>query len=59
MGTQIVLAYALFVPHPAIFNLTPVLLAFSLFFGLASGIIAANVLARLSALDARPEPEQT
>jgi len=41
---QFGLAYTLLIPHKALFNLLPVLLAAGLLFGLVSGIIAARVL---------------
>ena len=48
---QFLVAYLLFVPHPALFNLFPVLLAFGMGLGAVTGIIAAAVLARLAARD--------
>ncbi|CAN5198410.1 hypothetical protein BH24PSE2_BH24PSE2_08690 [soil metagenome] len=48
MSAQIVVAYGLFVQHPAILNLIPPLLTAALLFGVVSGTIAASVLGRLS-----------
>ena len=45
---QFVVAYMLFVPHPGIFSLLPVMLTASLIFGGLSGMIANVVLRRLS-----------
>jgi len=53
MGTQLVVAWLLFIPHPALLNLAPFLLTAALVFGIVSGVIAATVLAKL---DAGPEP---
>ncbi len=44
MGTQLMVAYVLFIPHTALFGLVPPLLTASLIFGTVSGIIAATVL---------------
>lgn len=44
MGGQIAVAYWLFIPHPALLKLVPVLLTAALIFGVVSGIIAASVL---------------
>lgn len=52
MGTQLLVAWKLFIPHPALLNLAPFLLTAALVFGIVSGVIAAIVLTRL---DARPE----
>lgn len=49
MCGQFLLAYWLFVPHPALLNLLPILLAFALGLGAFTGIIAASVLERLPA----------
>ncbi len=43
MATQIGVAYLLFIPHPAILSLTPILLTAALVFGSVSGLIAASV----------------
>lgn len=47
IGAQFLLAWWLFVPHPALLNLLPILLAFSMGLGAFSGIIAANILQHL------------
>ena len=52
MGTQLLVAWKLFIPHPALLNLAPFLLTAALVFGIVSGVIAAIVLTRL---DAGPE----
>lgn len=52
MGTQLLVAWKLFIPHPALLNLAPFLLTAALVFGIVSGVIAAIVLTRL---DAEPE----
>jgi heptaprenyl diphosphate synthase len=44
MSGQIVVAYALFIPHAALLKLVPILLTAALLFGTVSGIIAAVVL---------------
>ncbi|MFU8822304.1 MAG: Gx transporter family protein [Gammaproteobacteria bacterium] len=52
MGTQLLVAWKLFIPHPALLNLAPFLLTAALVFGIVSGVIAAIVLTRL---DTGPE----
>jgi heptaprenyl diphosphate synthase len=52
MGTQLLVAWQLFIPHPALLKLAPFLLTAALVFGIVSGVIAAIVLAKL---DAEPE----
>ncbi len=52
MATQLLVAWKLFIPHPALLNLAPFLLTAALVFGMVSGVIAATVLARL---DSGPE----
>ena len=47
MSAQLGVAYALFLPHPALLQLAPALLSLALGLGIASGIIARNVLSRL------------
>ena len=44
MGTQLMVAYVLFIPHSALFGLVPPLLTASLIFGTVSGMIAATVV---------------
>ena len=51
MAGQFLLAWWLFVPHPGLLNLLPVLLAVAMGLGAFTGIIAASVLERL---DDRP-----
>lgn len=48
IGGQFLLAYWLFVPHPALLNLLPALLALAMGLGAITGIIAASVLERLA-----------
>ena len=48
MSTQIVIAYWLFIPNPALFKLAPILLTAAFVFGVVSGVIACIVLTRLS-----------
>ena len=52
MATQLLVAWQLFIPHPALLNLAPFLLTAALVFGMVSGVIAATVLAKL---DSGPE----
>ncbi|MCV6638667.1 Gx transporter family protein [Candidatus Albibeggiatoa sp. nov. NOAA] len=47
MVSQFWVAYWLFIQHDGLFHLLPPLLTASLFFGIVSGVIAANILARL------------
>ena len=54
MSGQIAVAYLLFIPHPALLKLVPVLLSASLAFGIVSGLIAASVLRILSRPDEAP-----
>lgn len=49
MGGQFFLAWQWFVPHPALLNLLPALLAFATGVGIITGIIAATVLQRMGA----------
>ena len=49
MGTQVIVAWQLFIPHPAILKLAPFLLTAALVFGIVSGVIAAAVLNKLEA----------
>lgn len=48
MSGQIYVAYHLFIPHPALLKLVPILLTAAMVFGTVSGLIAANVLRLLS-----------
>ena len=47
MAGQFAVAYAVFVQHPALFALLPVLMTAALVFGLVSGIFTQKVLVRL------------
>ncbi len=49
MAGQFALAYALFIPHPALLGLLPVLLAMALLFGLVSGRLSQYLLRRVPA----------
>lgn len=44
---QFFAAYGLFIPHPALLNLLPVLLALAMGLGVVTGIIATSVITRL------------
>jgi len=41
---QFVLAYALFIPHPGLLHLLPILLTVALLFGVLGGILAHMIL---------------
>ena len=56
MGTQVLVARALFIPHDAILKLLPFLLTAALVFGIVSGMIAASVLEILERREAPGEP---
>lgn len=47
MAAQVALAYALFIPHPGLLRLLPVLMTAAVLFGLVNGIIAAMILRRV------------
>lgn len=47
MAGQFYAAYALFIPHPALFALLPILMTVAVVFGLLSGFIVKAVMARL------------
>jgi heptaprenyl diphosphate synthase len=47
MAGQFHAAYVLFIPHPALFALLPVLMTVAVFFGLLSGIIVKAMMAHL------------
>lgn len=47
MLVQLAVAYALFIPHPGLWQLAPVLLAVATVSGVATGIIAAAIVDRL------------
>lgn len=57
MTGQVVTAWLVFVPHPGVLALLPLLLTFALGLGLATGIITARILERLPAVDAPASPE--
>ncbi|MFN2309134.1 MAG: Gx transporter family protein [Gammaproteobacteria bacterium] len=44
MAGQFGIAYALFIPHPGLLHLLPVLLSLALLFGVTSGILARSLL---------------
>jgi heptaprenyl diphosphate synthase len=44
---QFVLAYLLFIPHPGIWTLFPVLFLFAILLGTVNGIISQNILKRI------------
>ena len=52
MSGQICVAYLVFIPHPAILKLVPILLTAAMLFGIVSGLIAAHVIRLLD----RPRP---
>lgn len=47
MAGQFYAAYLLFIPHPALFGLLPVLMTLAVCFGLVSGIIVHGLMTRL------------
>jgi heptaprenyl diphosphate synthase len=47
MSGQFLVAWLLFIPHPAIWHLYPVLLTLSVFFGVISGILASKLVRRV------------
>lgn len=47
MGGQFALAYGLFVPHPGLLRLLPLLMSAALLFGLATGAAASAILRHL------------
>jgi heptaprenyl diphosphate synthase len=56
MAAQLVVAWQLFIPHPALLKLAPFLLTAALAFGMVSGVIAASVLNRLGAAPEAARP---
>lgn len=54
MSGQFLVAWRLFIPHPGLLGLLPALLGMALLFGVASGWIAARVLAHMAAADRAP-----
>lgn len=51
MAGQFAVAYGLFIPHPALLRLLPILLTAAVFFGLLNGIIVTRLKANLVELD--------
>ncbi|MDA1107576.1 MAG: Gx transporter family protein [Proteobacteria bacterium] len=49
MAGQFAVAYALFIPHPALLHLLPVLMSAAVIFGAVSGIIAQAMLTKAGA----------
>lgn len=49
MAGQFCTAYALFIPHPGLLHLLPVLMTAAVLFGLVSGMIASAMLTRVPA----------
>ncbi|MDR2877282.1 MAG: Gx transporter family protein, partial [Chromatiales bacterium] len=47
MAAQFFAAYLLFIPHPALLGLLPVLMTLAVFFGLTSGIIVRATMTQL------------
>lgn len=48
MAAQFAVAYLLFIPHPALLGLLPVLMTAALGFGLVNGLIAQSMVRRLA-----------
>lgn len=53
MSGQFLIAYALFIPHPGILTLFPVLLSLAALLGIVSGVLTRAVLARLNSTPAQ------
>ena len=53
MGAQFLLAWTLFIPHPGLVHLLPILLTAAVLFGVVNGIIAARLLATLATASTR------
>ncbi len=49
MGGQLLVAYALFIPHPVLLKLAPLLLAFAMGLGIVSGMICLGIVRKLPA----------
>lgn len=47
MAAQFTVAYMLFIPHPGLFHLLPILMTAAVIFGLVSGVIAQRTLTHL------------
>jgi heptaprenyl diphosphate synthase len=50
MASQIWVAYHLFVPHPAILGMVPLLMTMAIIFGIGNGILAALTMRKLEQL---------
>ncbi len=50
MLAQFLVAYALFIPHPGLFALLPVLMTMAVVFGLVSGLVTARLLDEVGGL---------
>ncbi|MDX1442531.1 MAG: Gx transporter family protein [Gammaproteobacteria bacterium] len=57
MAGQVFAAWLVFVPHPGILYLLPLLLTIALGLGLATGIIAARLIEHLPPLEVASKPE--
>lgn len=53
MAGQFALAYGLFVPHPGLLRLLPLLMTAALIFGIVTGAVADRILRRLPPADGR------
>lgn len=53
MGAQFLLAWALFIPHPGLVHLLPILMTAAVFFGVVNGIIAARLIGSLQTSSTR------
>jgi len=58
MAAQFAVAYQLFVPHPAMLRLLPVLMSAALAFGLVNGLIAARMSAVAHARSTAADPDE-
>ncbi len=47
MATQFTVAYLLFIPHPGLFKLLPVLMTASVVFGIVSGLVVSAIMNRI------------
>lgn len=59
MAGQFFAAYALFIPHPALFALLPILMTVAVCFGLLSGIIVKSMIVRLRQYSDHPPEDET
>lgn len=53
MGGQFVVAWRVFLPHPGLLTLLPLLMSAALIFGLVTGAVASGILRRLPPIDTR------